>query len=180
MCVVVNKLNLNRIIGKHQDFPKPGILFRDINPVFRNPDALKYIATEFSRRFSKAKYDVTAGIESRGFVVAAAISISVGKGVIMIRKAGKLPGATIKRSYDIEYGNATMELQTDAVKRGQKVLILDDLIATGGTAIAAAQLVEELGGQVLGFGFVIELAQLKGANRLREMGYRVESLVVYE
>ena len=177
---VVAKLNLDRIIGKHQDFPKPGILFRDINPVFRNPDALKFIASEFSRKFSKTRYDATAGIESRGFVVATAVGMKAGKGVIMIRKVGKLPGPTIKKSYDIEYGNATMELQTDAVKKGQRVLIVDDLIATGGTAVAAAQLVEELGGKVAGFGFVIELAGLKGADRLRQMGYRVESLVVYD
>jgi adenine phosphoribosyltransferase len=183
MCVVSvakAKLNLDRIISKHPDFPKPGILFRDINPVFRNPAALKFIAGEVSRRFSKTKYDVTAGIESRGFVVATALGMKTGKGVIMIRKAGKLPGPTIKKSYDIEYGSATMELQTDAVKRGQKVLIVDDLIATGGTAVAAAQLVEELGGKVAGFAFVIELAGLRGADRLRQMGYKVESLVVYD
>jgi adenine phosphoribosyltransferase len=174
------KLNLNRIIGKHPDFPKPGILFRDINPVYRNPDALKFIADEFSRRFSKTKYDIAAGIESRGFVVATALGMKAGKGMIMIRKVGKLPGPTIKKSYDIEYGNATMELQIGAVKNGQKVLIADDLIATGGTAVAAAQLVEELGGKVAGFAFVMELAGLKGADRLREMGYRVESLVVYD
>ncbi len=181
MCVVsVAKLNLDRIIAKHPDFPKPGILFRDINPVFRNADALKFIAGEFSRRFSKTRYDATAGIESRGFIVATALAMKAGKGTIMIRKAGKLPGNTIKKSYDIEYGSATMELQAGAVKKGQKVLIADDLIATGGTAVAAAQLVEELGGKVAGFAFVIELAGLKGADRLREMGYKVESLVVYD
>jgi adenine phosphoribosyltransferase len=174
------KLNLSRIIGKHPDFPKPGILFRDINPVYRNPDALKFIADEFSRRFSKTRYDVSAGIESRGFVVATALGMKAGKGMIMIRKAGKLPGPTIKKSYDIEYGNATMELQTGAVKKGQRVLIADDLIATGGTGIAAAQLIEELGGKVVGFAIIIELAGLKGAERLREMGYKVESLVVYD
>jgi adenine phosphoribosyltransferase len=173
------KLNLDKIIGKHPDFPKPGILFRDINPVFRNPNALKFIADEFSRRFSKIKYDATAGIESRGFVVATALGMKTGKGMIMIRKAGKLPGATIKKSYDIEYGSAVMELQESAVKKNQRVLITDDLIATGGTAVAAAQLVEELGGKVAGFAFVIELADLHGADRLRDMGYKVESLVVY-
>lgn len=181
MCVVsVAKLNLDRIIGKHPDFPKPGILFRDINPVFRNGEALKSIASEFSRRFAKTRYDATAGIESRGFIVATALAMKTGKGTIMIRKAGKLPGVTIKKSYDIEYGSATMELQVGAVKKGQKVLIADDLIATGGTAVAAAQLIEEIGGKVAGFGFVIELAGLKGADKLREMGYRVESLVVYD
>jgi adenine phosphoribosyltransferase len=174
------KVNLDRIITKHQDFPKPGILFRDINPVFRNPGALKFIAGEFYKKFAKSRFDTVAGIESRGFVVATAVGMKAGKGVVMIRKAGKLPGSTIKKSYDIEYGSATMELQNGAVKKGQKVLIADDLIATGGTAVAAAQLVEELGAKVVGFAFVIELAGLKGAGRLRDMGYRVESLVVYD
>lgn len=173
-------MNLDRIITKHPDFPKPGILFRDINPVFRNAGALKYLAGAFSRAFPKSKFDSVAGIESRGFVVATALAMKAGKGVIMIRKAGKLPGNTVKKSYDIEYGNATMEIQDDAVKKGSRVLIADDLIATGGTAVAAAQLVEELGGKVAGFAFVIELAGLRGAERLRAMGYNVESLVVYD
>lgn len=174
------KVDLDSIITKHPDFPKAGILFRDINPVFRNHGALRFIASQFSKKFSKSKFDAVAGIESRGFVVATALAMKAGTGVIMIRKAGKLPGNTIKKSYDIEYGSATMELQDGAIKKGQKVLIADDLIATGGTAVAAAQLVEELGGRVAGFAFVIELAGLKGTDRLREMGYKVESLVVYD
>jgi adenine phosphoribosyltransferase len=176
---VAAKLNLDRIITKHPDFPKPGILFRDINPVFRNPGALKYIAGAF-KTFPRSKFDSVAGIESRGFIVATAVAMKAGKGVVMIRKAGKLPGNTIRKSYDIEYGSATMEVQNGAVKKGSKILIADDLIATGGTAVAAAQLVEELGGKVAGFAFVIELAGLKGADRLRDMGYKVQSLVVYD
>lgn len=174
------KLNLDRIITKYPDFPKPGILFRDINPVFRNAQALRFIANEFSRKFAKSRFDAVAGIESRGFVVATALAMKAGKGMMMIRKAGKLPGDTVKKSYDIEYGNATMELQSGAVKKGQKVLVADDLIATGGTAVAAAHLIEELGGRVVGFAFVIELVGLNGAARLRELGYRVESLVKYD
>jgi adenine phosphoribosyltransferase len=176
----VAKLNLDRIITKYPDFPKPGILFRDINPVFRNAQALRFIANEFSRKFAKSRFDAVAGIESRGFVVATALAMKAGKGMMMIRKAGKLPGDTVKKSYDIEYGNATMELQSGAVKKGQKVLVADDLIATGGTAVAAAHLIEELGGRVVGFAFVIELVGLNGAARLRELGYRVESLVKYD
>ena len=122
----------------------------------------------------------SARISGRGFIVATALAMKTCKGTIMIRKLGKTPGATLKRSYDIEYGSATMELQVGAVKKGQKVLVADDLIATGGTALAAAQLIEEMGGKVAGFGFVIELAGLKGADKLREMGYRVESLAVYD
>lgn len=174
------KLNLDRMITKYPDYPKPGILFRDINPVFRNARALNFIASEFSRKFPRSRFDAVAGIESRGFVVATALAMKAGKGMMMIRKAGKLPGDTVKKAYDIEYGSATMELQNGAVKKGQKVLVADDLIATGGTAVAAAQLIEELGGKVAGFAFVMELVGLKGAERLREMGYKVESLVKYE
>jgi adenine phosphoribosyltransferase len=155
-------------------------LFRDVNPVFRDINALNYIAEEFYRTFGRAKVDAVAGIESRGFVVATALAMKFGTGMIMIRKAGKLPGKTLKKSYDIEYGSAVMELQNDAIVKGQNVLVADDLIATGGTAIAASQLMEQVGGRVAGFAFVIELGGLKGADRLRKLGYEVQSLVVYD
>lgn len=174
------QLDLREIIDSYHDFPKPGILFRDVNPVFRNSDALRLIADEFQRRFSGVKVDAVAGIESRGFIVATVLALKFGAGVVMIRKSGKLPGKTLKKSYDIEYGSAVMELQHNAVKEGQGVLVADDLIATGGTAVAAAQLIEQTGGKVAGFGFVIELGNLKATERLRNMGYRVESLVVYD
>ena len=178
--VLTRHLDLREIIGNYPDFPKDGILFRDINPVFRNHDALDYIADEFRRRYSGAKIDAVAGIESRGFVVATAVALKFGTGVIMIRKAGKLPGKTLKKSYDIEYGSAVMELQHDAIKDGQNVLVADDLIATGGTAVAASELIREVGGSVAGFAFVIELGGLNGSERLKKMGHRVESLVVYD
>ena len=173
------QVNLREIIVNYPDFPKQGILFRDINPVFKRNDALKYIADEFYRIYSKAKVDMVAGIESRGFIIATALALRLGKGIVMIRKAGKLPGRTVKKSYDIEYGTAIMELQQDAIDKDNSILIADDLIATGGTAITAAQMIKELGGKVAGFAFVIELSDLKGANRLREMGYNVESLVTF-
>lgn len=172
-------IDLTRLIQDCPNFPKQGILFRDINPVFRSNLAMKHISDELYHRFNKYRIDSVAGIESRGFVIATALSLKFNTGVILIRKAGKLPGQTIKQSYDIEYGNAVMEIQKDAIKKGQNILIADDLIATGGTAIAAAHLVEELGGKVIGFAFVIELADLSGANKLRKMGYQVQSLVVY-
>jgi adenine phosphoribosyltransferase len=121
--------------------------------------------------------DMVAGIESRGFIIATALALRFGRGIVMVRKAGKLPGRTIKESYDIEYGSAVMELQQDAIDKGNNILIADDLIATGGTAVAAARMIKELGGEVAGFAFIIELSDLKGADRLREMGYNVESLV---
>jgi adenine phosphoribosyltransferase len=173
------QFDLRDIVASYPDFPKPGILFRDINPVFKRNDALNYITDEFYRLNSKAKVDAIAGIESRGFITATALALKFGKGVVMVRKAGKLPGKTLKKSYDIEYGSATMELQQSAVKKGESILIADDLIATGGTAVAAAQLVEELGGKVAGFAFIIELTDLHGADRLRKMGYKVHSLVTY-
>lgn len=173
------QLDLREIVSDYPDFPKPGILFRDINPVFKRNDALNYIADEFFRIYGHAKVDAVAGVESRGFVVATAVALKFGKGVVMVRKAGKLPGKTLKKSYDIEYGSAIMELQKSAINKGENVLIADDLIATGGTAVAAAHLVEEVGGKVAGFAFIIELSDLHGAERLRKLGYNVHSLVTY-
>ena len=175
----VKQVNLRDIIANYPDFPKQGILFRDINPVFKRNDALNYIADEFYRIYSKSKVDMVAGIESRGFIIATALALKFGSGILMIRKAGKLPGRTLKKSYDIEYGTAIMEIQQNAVDKGNNILIADDLIATGGTAEAAAQLIKELGGNVAGFAFIIELSDLKGADRLRRMGYNVESLVTF-
>jgi len=173
------EVNLRDIIASYPDFPKQGILFRDINPVFKRNDALNYIADEFYRIYSKARVDMVAGIESRGFIVATALALRFCRGIVMVRKAGKLPGRTLKKSYDIEYGSAIMELQQDAIDKGNNILIADDLIATGGTAVAAAQMIKELGGRVAGFAFIIELSDLKGADRLRKMGYNVESLVSF-
>lgn len=179
MSAEAKQFDLRNIVADYPDFPKPGILFRDINPVFKRNDALNYITEEFYRTYGKAKVDAVAGIESRGFITATALALKFGKGMVMVRKAGKLPGRTLKKSYDIEYGSAVMELQQSAIKKGENILIADDLIATGGTAVAAAQLIEELGGKVTGFAFIIELTDLHGADRLRKMGYKVESLVTY-
>jgi adenine phosphoribosyltransferase len=173
------QVNLRDIIINYPDFPKQGILFRDINPVFKRNDALNYIADEFYRIYNKSNVDMVAGIESRGFIIATALALRFGIGIIMIRKAGKLPGRTVKKSYDIEYGAAIMEIQQDAIKKGDNILIADDLIATGGTAEAAAAMIKELGGKVAGFAFIIELSDLKGGDRLRKMGYSVESLVTF-
>ena len=176
----MTKIDLRQLIHNYPDFPKQGILFRDINPVFRSNEALNYISNEFYSRFNSEKIDYIGGIEARGFVIATALMSKFNKGMIMIRKANKLPGKTVKKSHDIEYGSSIIELQEDAIRQGQNILVADDLIATGGTAIAAAQLVEELGGKVSGFAIVIELARLDGAKKLREMGYDVHSLVVYD
>jgi adenine phosphoribosyltransferase len=170
-------VNLKEKILEFSDFPKPGILFRDISPLLKDSKIISFIVDEFARLYKSNDVDVLAGIESRGFPLACALALRYKKGMIMIRKQGKLPGKTEKISYDIEYGNATMEIQSDAVKKGQKVLICDDLLATGGTAKAAAELIERIGGAVTGFAFIIELTDLKGSDIIKK--YRHESLVKY-
>ena len=170
-------VNLKEKITEFPDFPKKGILFRDISPLLKDPDVISFIADEFARRYNANNVDLLAGIESRGFPLACALALKYKKGMIMIRKQGKLPGKTEKLSYSIEYGSATMEIQNNAVENNQKVLICDDLLATGGTAKAAANLVEKIGGSVTGFAFIIELSDLKGSELIKN--YRYESLVKY-
>lgn len=171
-------MNLETIIRSFPDFPKKGILFRDISPVLRNPEAMQYVIDQFYEYYNKMKVDLIAGIESRGFIFACALGLKFKKGIVMIRKQGKLPGDTLRLAYDIEYGNAIMEIQQDAINEGQNALIVDDLIATGGTAKASAELIEKLGGNITGFAFVIELTSLKGREQLK--GYEVYSLVKYD
>lgn len=170
---------VQNLIKNYPDFPKQGILFKDINPVFRDGKSLNILGNYFYNQFDKADVDYIAGIEARGFILSTLLGLKFNKGVIMIRKAGKLPGTTIKQAYGIEYGTAVMELQSDSLRKGDRILIADDLLATGGTASAAATLIEDLGGQVVGFAFIIELSSLDGGKLLRERGYRVHSMVVY-
>jgi adenine phosphoribosyltransferase len=171
--------HIQNLIRNYPDFPKQGILFKDINPVFRDGKSLDILGNHFYDQFQKVEVDYVAGIEARGFILSTLLSLKFNKGVIMIRKAGKLPGSTIKQTYGIEYGTAVMELQSDSLRKGDRILIADDLLATGGTALAAARLVEDLGGNVAGFAFIIELSSLDGGKLLRERGYRVHSMVVY-
>lgn len=170
-------MNLKKKISEYPDFPSKGILFRDISPLLKDPDAISFIADEFSKLYKPSQVDLLAGIESRGFPLACALALKYKRGMFMIRKQGKLPGKTEKISYSIEYGKATMEIQSDAVKKNQNVLICDDLLATGGTAKAAASLVEKIGGNVTGFAFIVELTDLKGSEAIKN--YRYESLVKY-
>ena len=171
--------HVQNLIRNYPDFPKQGILFKDITPVFRDGKSLDILGNHFYDQFQKVEVDYVAGIEARGFILSTLLGLKFNKGVIMIRKAGKLPGTTIKQSYGIEYGTAVMELQSDSIRKDDRILIADDLLATGGTALAAANLVEELGGKVAGFAFIIELSSLDGGKLLRERGYRVHSMVVY-
>ncbi len=160
------------------DFPEPGIMFRDITSVILDPDGLKLAVDGLVNLLKDTEYDLIIGLESRGFIFGAPVAYLQGKGFAPVRKKGKLPRQTVSQKYDLEYGQAEVELHVDAVKPGQKVVIVDDLIATGGSAEAAAKLVEQLGGQVVRMVFVMELAGLKARERLKE--YNMESLIVYE
>ena len=170
-------MNLKDKIADYQDFPKKGILFRDFSPILKDPSALSLVVDEFAKKFHPNDVDVFAGIESRGFILACALAQKYSKGMILLRKAGKLPGKTVKVSYSIEYGKAQMEIQKTALEKNERVLICDDLLATGGTAKAAAKLIEKLEANVVGFAFIIELTALKGIEKIKE--YRTESLVEY-
>ncbi len=160
------------------DFPEPGIMFRDITSVIQDPDGLKLAVDGLAGLLKDTEYDLIVGPESRGFIFGVPVAYLAGKGFVPVRKKGKLPRATVSQKYDLEYGQAEIEMHTDAIKPGQKVVIVDDLIATGGSAEAAAKLVEKLGGQVVKMIFVMELAGLEGRKKLA--GYDVESLIVYE
>ena len=152
------------LIRTTPDFPKKGILFRDFTPIMTNARALQLMLKALERTLPVPadQIDLIAGLEARGFLMGPALAAHLGKGFVPVRKAGKLPPETLKQSYDLEYGSATIEIETSAVENGQRVLIVDDLIATGGTAHAAAKLIEQAGGKVAGFSFVMELQGLDG------------------
>ncbi len=160
------------------DFPKPGIIFRDITPVTEHPDGLRAAIDELASCIEDMDVDVIAGIEARGFLFGAPVAYKLGKGFVAVRKKGKLPRNTVSQDYELEYGTAEIEINADSIQPGQKVVIIDDLIATGGTAAAAAKLVEKLGGEVVKMLFIIELKGLKGREVLHD--YDVESLIAYE
>ncbi len=159
------------------NFPEPGIIFKDITPVLKHPQALKEVVDLMTEHARQLKPDVVAGIESRGFVFGLPIAINLGLGFVPIRKLGKLPGEKIAEEYALEYGTNTVEIHKDAVEPGQRVVVVDDLLATGGTAAAAARLIERLGGTVAGFTFLIELTFLNGRKNLR--GYDIHALIEY-
>ena len=159
------------------DFPEPGIMFRDITSVIQDPDGLKLAVDGLADLVKDLDFDLVIGPESRGFIFGVPVAYLLGKGFVPVRKKGKLPRETVSQKYDLEYGQAEVEIHKDAVRPGQKVVIVDDLIATGGSAEAAAKLVEKLGGQVVRMVFVMELAGLEGRKKLD--GYDVESLIVY-
>ena len=160
------------------DFPEPGIIFRDITSVLQDADGLQLAIDSMIKLLDGVDFDVVAGTESRGFIFGVPIAYEMHKPFVPVRKKGKLPCETISQSYDLEYGQATIEMHKDSIKTGQKVVLVDDLIATGGTIEAAIKLVEQLGGEVVKVIFLMELAGLKGRERLK--GYDVASVITYE
>ena len=159
------------------DFPEPGIMFRDITSVLQDADGLRLAVDTMQEAIKDLDFDVVVGPESRGFIFGMPIAYNLHKPFVLIRKKGKLPRETVEKTYDLEYGTATIEMHKDSIKPGQKVLIVDDLIATGGTTQAMIEMIEGLGGEVVGISVVMELAGLKGREKLK--GYRLESAITY-
>ncbi len=160
------------------DFPEKGVIFRDITTVIQDPEGFRLAINEMKDLLKGLDFDMIAGAESRGFIFGAPLAYAMGKGFVLIRKKGKLPCETVSVKYDLEYGSAEIEIHKDSIKPGQKVVIVDDLIATGGTIEAAIKLIESLGGEVVKAIFLMELAGLKGRERLK--GYDVDAVITYD
>ena len=172
-------MNLKKYIRSIPDYPKKGILFRDITTLIKDPAAFKYTNDKIIEISKKIDFDKIAAVESRGFVFASTVSYALSKPFVLLRKKNKLPAETHSVDFKLEYGEATIEMHKDSVDKGEKILVIDDLIATGGTAEAAAKLIEISGGEVAGFIFVINLFDLPGNNLLKNKGFRTESLIEF-
>ena len=172
-------VDLKTLCRNVPDFPKKGIIFRDITTLIREGDKFKEVIDTIGARYEGKGVDVVVGIESRGFIIGAAISYKLGAGFVPVRKKGKLPWRTYQATYDLEYGTDTLEVHQDGIKPGQKVVIIDDLVATGGTACAVIELVEKLKGKILEVAFLIELTDLKGREKVEAKKYPVFSLLQF-
>ena len=170
--------NLKDYIRNIEDFPKKGIIFRDVTTVIQDKDGLKLAIDQMKKKVEDIDFDIIVAPESRGFIFGMPLAYALEKSFVPVRKQGKLPCKTIEQSYDLEYGSATLEIHEDSIKPGQKVIIVDDLLATGGTLEAIIKLVERLGGKVEGICCLIELVDLKGRSRLK--GYKIDSCVEFE
>lgn len=171
-------MDLKKKIRVIENFPKAGISFKDITTLLKDAEALKDCIDQLADRFKGIHVDLIVGPESRGFIFATPLAYLLNTGFVPVRKPGKLPAETLKYEYELEYGTDSLEIHRDAIKKGQRILIIDDLLATGGTMFATCKLVEKLGGQVAGLGFVVELSDLNGRDKLK--GYKVESLIKYK
>jgi adenine phosphoribosyltransferase len=172
--------NLKRLIRTIPDYPKPGIMFRDVTTLLRDADGFEQAVIAMARPFQDKGVDAVAGIEARGFILGGAVADRLGCGFIPIRKKGKLPWKTIGQEYTLEYGVDAIEIHEDAIRRGERILIVDDLIATGGTAEAAAKLVRRSGGMTVGAAFIIDLPELGGLRKLEAHGVPCHALVAFE
>lgn len=175
-----NQKDLRDFIRTIPDFPHEGIMFRDVTTLFSDAEGLRLTIDRLVELYKDAKIDKVAALEARGFIIGGAVAKELGVGFIPIRKKGKLPGRTIEQDYELEYGTATMELHDDALEAGETVLLLDDLIATGGTAEAGIKLAERLGAQVTHAAFIIDLPDLKGREKIEAMGVKTEVLCAFE
>lgn len=173
----MNNALLEKSIRSIPDFPKPGILFRDVTTLIQNKTAFKKAVDLLAKKYKGKGFDKVVGVEARGFIFGAAVAHKIGAGFIPVRKKGKLPFKTISTTYELEYGTDTLEIHQDAISAGEKILIIDDLLATGGTVKAVIELVKQLAGEIAGIGFVIELVDLHGKDKFKE--YPVYSLVKF-
>ena len=175
-----NELLIKPLIRTIRDYPKPGVQFRDITTLLKDAAGLRQVVDALVERYADAQVDKVVGIESRGFIVGAAVAYKLGVGFVPVRKKGKLPGEVLGHDYALEYGTDRVEIHSDAISPDERILLLDDLIATGGTAEAAAVLIGKLGGQVLECAFIIGLPDLGGQRRLQGLGYRTFALCEFE
>lgn len=172
--------NIKKKIRTIPHFPKKGVMFRDITTLLQDNQGLRDVVEVFTSRYKNAMIDIVASIEARGFILGGIVAYQLGAGFVPIRKKGKLPYKTMKQVYELEYGTDMIEIHLDAIKKGDKVLLIDDLLATGGTSLAAAKLIEKLGGKVLECAFIIDLPELGGKKKLEEHGLKVYNLVEFE
>jgi adenine phosphoribosyltransferase len=162
------------------DWPAPGVMFRDITPLLSNPRVFRVLIDQFVHRYFELRPQVVAGLDARGFILGSVVAYELGVGFVPIRKKGKLPFTTVEETYELEYGSATVEVHTDAVKPGDRVLLIDDLIATGGTMMAGKKLIERLGGEVIEGAAIVDLPELGGSDKLRAAGLPLFTLVDFE
>ncbi len=173
-------MTIKSLIRTVPHYPRHGVQFRDITTLLKDPLGLKVTVDELFNHFQDHKIDKVVGVESRGFLIGTPLAYKLGVGFVPVRKQGKLPAETVGHDYELEYGSDRVEIHTDAIEKGERVLLVDDLIATGGTAIATLTLIEKLGGQVAGCGFIIDLISLGGRKRLEEKGYSMYALCEFE
>lgn len=171
-------MDLKEKIREIPDWPEKGVNFKDITPLLQDKETFKFVIDNLAKPYLKDRPDIIVGIDARGFILASALAYKLGTGLAIIRKRGKLPHKTISQEYTLEYATNTIEMHEDAIQKGQKVLIVDDVLATGGTMEATCRIVKKLGGQIIGISFLIELDFLKGREKLKN--YKVESLMHYD